>query len=324
MSRRHSRSTLETLQDLDAQVHEEQWWEDIPEPRTVPDDWQQAWAATTLNVCDRVWSKQGAKLYFGPKNTWLRDDLHSWLFVKAQELANNFTPDAHHPTPERQWGAYLWTALNEVARWHFQQTMGGGQGPSTRAAVEAHNRGGVRSLDHLEEMHHETGYVVPMYALHSDDTSTLDPALIVIHAEDLAHDIARAEAHLRTQEQSGVYTTRTEICLITGCDKVTKGRTGLCQKHYDHERNLWATPGTDPCPIPGCDRPVKRVGICDPHATKYYDNRLPEEYLQYVKRPGPKAPPPPCSEPGCEKQVHSRGLCSTHYQIQRRARLAAS
>src|SRR5690606_23619459 len=124
-------------------------------------------------------------------DTLLRDDLHDWLLVQAQEMATLFTPDAWHADPPRQWLAYLYSARTTIARWHFGRTVA-----RREADVEAHRRG-IASTDHLDEMEAETGYSVDRHPLHGFDIAHGNPETIVIRVEILTREVTRLETEER-------------------------------------------------------------------------------------------------------------------------------
>lgn len=317
MSRRRQSRALENTQA----VEESEQWAEVATSR-VPADWRTEWAPITLDVVHRVWSKQGAKIYFQPRDRWLRDDLRGWLTIEAARIATTFQPSETHEAPERQWGAYLWKTLNGRAIYHFGNVVGARGTPTGQAARDAHIRG-IDSTDRLDAWEAETGFHTERYALHSQDLFTRDPEIVYIAMENL-------EAHIRevenwkavTDSNGGAYRVRSTECEMTGCHNVPVNNVQrLCQRHYYQERTLWKVPSEVACNIPDCDRPRTAVGLCNTHQASFYKGRLAPDLLQYVVKPQPKEPQV-CSVEGCHKVLGSHdawGMCGLHGQRKRKA-----
>ena len=109
---------------------------------------------------------------------------------------------------------------------------------------------------------------------------------------------------------------------MTGCDRSPWRAGQLCKSHYDHERNLWKPDSEVLCAIPGCERPVTRIGACNPHGSAYYQGRLPEDLHQYLTLPANPKVRPACSVEGCETTSSARGLCGPHYTRWRASTIA--
>jgi hypothetical protein len=70
-----------------------------------------------------------------------------------------------------------------------------------------------------------------------------------------------------------------KLCDIEGCGKQAKGRGRLCSAHYERQR-LYGDPTasapnrrpwrTQPCVVPGCDRPNRALGLCRVHVQRAY------------------------------------------------------
>lgn len=306
MSRRRSRTPLDILVEADwQQAQAEQYWDTIPEPEVIP-DWQEVWAPTLLDVVERVWRRQSSRMYYLHRDALLKDDLHSWLVTHAWEVTRAYTPNWYAQDPEQYFGAWLWKTLNEQAKWHFQKAVG-----QAEEAVAAHQRG-IGSIEGLIETH-GGDFFAPRHALHARPLEYRDPATVVTAIEDIERRVAEVE-HLGplTPRPEG-RTTETPVCEVMGCHSPTHGGTRLCRKHYDADRWLWNQPKEE-CGIPDCHDPLAAIGLCNKHKTAWYDNRLREEYHQYVIRKEDRPPKPPCLVPDCEVISMARGLCSRHYK----------
>lgn len=314
VSRRHSRIQPLPWNDH-PHAHWEDvswWWDEIPgyEPWTWA-DWQDAWSDITLTVVWSVWRNQGARIYAVHRDKPLKDDLQSWLVVKAQEAATRFIPDPSHPAPDRQWGAYLSRTLNAQARHHFEDVVGVWKG-----AREAWNAG-IVSTDHLDELEAETGRTIGRHALHGRPFGVEDPAQVLIRIEELT----RQANELAAAGQDGTYTTVSETCLVNLCQNPAKVR-GLCDTHWRKERDLTGNLER-PCNVPDCRGTHKGRGLCSAHHQAWRAGTLPAELHQYVeaegRKPGPKAKYLTCTEDQCDKKPKARGLCAMHYSRWQRA-----
>lgn len=312
MSRRRSRIQPLPWEDL-PQAQWEQvawWWDEIPgHPGYTWHDWQDAWADLTLSVVWNVWRKQGSRIYAVHRDQPLREDLQDWLLVQAQEAAGRFIPAPSHPAPSRQWMAYLYNTLTPKARYHFDKAVGRYDG-----AREAWNAG-IASVDHLNDMEAETGYVVNRHALHGQAFGTEDPAAVVIRLEDLSRQIDNLE---REQLRSGTYTTAsssTGTCIVNLCTRPVRSR-GLCEAHYLADRRLQGNLDR-PCNVPDCTGTHKGRGLCDRHLQRWRAGTLPAELEQYVeaqgRKPGVKPDLIGCREDGCGQPIKARGKCIKHY-----------
>ena len=274
MSRRRSRTSIEVLQEID----HEQWelarlWEATTP--TVPEDWQEEWAETTMDVVRRVWRKQGSRLYFGPRYAALREDLQDWLMVTAQEIANGFDPTSHFAhDPEQMWGGYLWKALDARAHWHFQTQV------ANKEAAEALLKS--TSLDVLNEYEAEHGTRTQRHALHGEDLFSRDPAVVYAHIEHLKEEIERADAYLLAQASQEGYTTATQTC--EECSRPAHTR-GLCQAHYKLWRDRWGASEGLACNVPDCPNGREGRGLCAKHLRRFQRGKNIEDLLPYVEEP---------------------------------------
>lgn len=278
---------------------------------------QNLWAETTLNVVNRVAWKQGERMY---RNDWeLRDDLHSWLLVKAQEAATRYEPDFKHPNPERSWGAYLWNALIPISRWHWGEYHG-----SNEANKEAARRT-VHMSTLIEDRDGQTMALPAMSKV--TGTPELSPEAFYEKLEHLEETLQ----HL----QGGPLPPKPQTCIEWGCDApalkskprcphhnnlerswhkegqpcgvkdCTNSATnfrGLCHIHYQKLVNQGPLEPVFPtCTFEGCAEPLKRstTGLCKKH------------YRQQVAASAPQ-----CSIQGCSDLAKAKGLCQQHYRAQ--------
>lgn len=313
MSRRRSRTSLEVLIEADhAQWEANQYWGTLPHPEPIPEDWMAAWAETTLDVVQRVWASQSRRLYSIHRDAMLRDDLHSWLLVEAQEAGRLYTPNPLAQDPEYYYGAWLWRTLNERARWHFQKAVG-----KHEEAVEAHRRG-VGSIEGLIEAY-GGDFFAPRHALHAQSMEYRDPAIVIIAIEDIERRVAEVEHFEAHPPTTGAWESVTPVCQVLGCDKPRHGRFTMCKSHYDQDRWLWRKESAETCSIPECDRPLMSMGLCGAHKRKYYSGTLEPEYHQYVVQPVKEEKT--CIVEDCDTPAKSRGLCAAHYHKWKRGRL---
>ncbi|MFD1505269.1 hypothetical protein FE374_09330 [Georgenia yuyongxinii] len=309
MSRRHDPRALDTPERSEGAWEYETWaaqWGDT-ETTTPPADWQVAWADTTISTVEKVWSEQGAKLYAPHRYKWLRDDLHTWLLIEAQKVADWYVP-VPCPDPEGMWAATLWRTLRKSARWHF------GTVAKTVEEQDAYHRG-VTSTNYLTA---EVGDAwLPRHAIHGDDWTSRDPADVVGRVEALAEKVRQAETY--TREQGSTYTTETSpYCSEPLCTQPVD-INGQCRPHYEKERRLWGNVNGRLCNIPGCGRPHRSRGLCNTHQAQLRGGRLPAEYMQYAE--AKQQPATGCQVPGCDRPHDARGYCAKHYAIWRKGTL---
>lgn len=321
MSRRHkgslTRGRATTPADFtsrtDGPEPAEPYWYNEPIP-THPEylwrDWQEAFADTTLSVCETTWRKQGARMYSVHRDPLLREDLQDWLWVEAQNLANDYTPHPDSEHPERYWAAYLTRGLRARARWHFGQVIGDkSNGPAGAAAAAAYST--TQSVEHLQQREAEEGIRVRSRPLHGHDIFATNPEDILIHIETFIGDLR--DAHTR-RRLNGTYTSTTsDTCIINLCTKPAKHR-GMCKTHYERERKLTGKT----CTIPSCARPYAGRGLCNTHLRDHNKGKLDPALHQYVQ--AKKTTPTTCTIPGCGNPHLSKGMCSSHYMKARRER----
>lgn len=81
---------------------------------------------------------------------------------------------------------------------------------------------------------------------------------------------------------------------------------------------LWRPP--EPCSIPTCDNPARKVGYCQGHYSRLLAGDLrPDEPLRPRGKSGG-----PCAREGCPRSARVRGLCRTHYTLRWRETNAAT
>jgi hypothetical protein len=119
-------------------------------------------------------------------------------------------------------------------------------------------------------------------------------------------------------------TKKKPICATDGCKTISYTR-GYCRRHHrflvlsgqlqTREYQHYNTS----CTILGCNEPVRKRGMCDKHASKYY-------YDKKLKEAGKKRRPERSTceitrymvtEP-CDRPWKSHRLCEKHYQWARR------
>lgn len=288
------------------------WWYDpIPgfEPYTW-ERWQDAWADVTLTVVWSVWRRTGARMYATHHDALLKDDLQSWLAVRAQVIANDFTPEPGHPAPHKQWGAYLSRTLAGQATWHFEDVVG-----RREENLAAHRRG-IVSTDWLAELAEEEGSHVARYALHGQPFGTEDPAAVIIRLDDLQRRLDDIE---RAQLDRGTYTTTNGICSEVMCGQPIEKR-GLCAQHYRRDRYLWGAESGETCLEDGCQLTAATAGRC----AKHYQAHWRRERAAGTWKPRTPSNSGPCSVDGCQTQARTKGMCKSHYMDQYRQERAAT
>lgn len=280
---------------------------------TLPEDWQNLWANTTLDVCEMVWHEKAMRLY--PRSPVLRDDLRDWLIVKAQEIATRYVPPVSNPAdPERLWGSCLAASLRNASRWHWATTVGA-DNEDNRAAARQQN-----SLDALlDKMHEPELHGVAVTATYG--WKPMNPEQAVIFLEDAHRYVSWANRH-----QHHVTETATSTCGHYGCDKPIRA-DNLCQGHYVRRAKLWGRTGK-PCEIPGCVLPAYIRGFCDKHhnarTTGKLDPVLEKYLLPDARTISGGTAPRQCREDGCDRNVDALNLCSLHYQRLKRTGTTAA
>lgn len=304
---------------------------------------QNLWANTTLDVVKKASSKAGARMY---RKDWnLREDLHSWLLVQAQEFANKFEPDMRHPNPENHWAASLMTVLASTARWHWAVIHN-----KNDANMEA-ERNTIRISALMEDRDGRT-MALPVTSKVTG-TPELTPEAFYEKLEHLEETLQHLEG--------GPLPPKPETCIEWGCDvpalkskprcvyhnklerswheagqpcevrDCTNSATnfrGLCHIHYQklvHQGPMEKVYPT--CTVEGCGKPLKRsrTGLCTSHYNQQYFASAAccavEGCDALVKAKGLcakhyKAAQPfkECSVENCTKRVATRGMCSMHYE----------
>ena len=309
-------------------------------PRYVPENWQEAWAATTVRVCEAVWWQHAWKAH--PLNPVARDDMLDWIQVKACEFANRYTPRIE-PDAEEHWGAALASVLRRQVRWHWSEWYG----RSARTDNQGeHHMAGLSSLDALLEratrtqtMHVAQAHIVDG-ALGGWRPITPERYLLLLELDEHPEDYAYA---LPAKDPS--------LCIEGGCTRPARTR-GLCKMHVQRAMALWRDePAELPptmrslrpttCTAEGCEEPVKMSGLCATHwlasrplcsvegcgdhlGERAAAGMCPKHYKRLRKTGTTDDPPPPttvCTIEGCDRPHRSSGLCNLHYK---RARKAAS
>lgn len=348
MSRRRSDRNLTTI-DTDTEVAWEffessgiPWWyaTEMPGPWDgyYWHQWQHAWADYTMAVAESAWRNTGAKLYATHRDVDLRDDLKSWLMVRAVEAGARFTPDPWHPAPEKNYAAWLYGHLCVKARHHFADVVGWMGTPSGAARVDLrHNMG--PSFEAQVEAH---GGHLAHGALVSAPFETADPASVIIRLEDLNEQVAQIEREDRRQQLftfgHGTYSTETTTCIVNLCTEPVAARS-MCKNHYYLERTRsiqrgdWQPHTPEPCTVNDCGGEHYSRGMCRLH---YREARRAEEIKERPQcaQADCTAPPykqgthcyhhrgsPTCDLPGCEEKSRAKGLCNKHYQQHKKGRL---
>lgn len=300
MSRRREavRKALEWIEREQAVEHYEPLPADPEHHAGRPwiDDWQTAWAETTLSVINNVWHDAGARMY--RSEGLLYDDLGSWLPLQAQLIANKYQPRWNHPDPERRWGSYLWKTLRAQARWHFGSYVNG--------------RRGSAQFDEQSDMDNRDSRIEAMIARATPAAAQrfeasispiaawrpLDPERYVLLTEAITE---------RIDEGARYDAGDTTLCSWDECTKLASRTTpgGYCEYHRRKTKELWDE--GDRCSTPDCPDRASRRGLCSKHYTRE-SARLARAGLRWdgTRRP-------PCSEPGCDGTAFTRGLCNKHY-----------
>ena len=253
-----------------------------------------------------------AKTALKTRDPYLDDDIESYLWDKAVDIAMAYSPDIQADDPVRYWRGYLYQALRSQARYQVLNTYAPGYGDrreQANAKIALHT--GRYSADALHEEHGDAPF-----------TRRLPDDLDVLAVGDRGHDspgyhrISRSDPlftvllterleaalrHARAIQAVGPTTWRSEaagLCSDVTCfQKATK--RGLCDKHYQRVRSKWGTGvgAENACANDGCERPVSARGYCGIHYKAFMRSR-------------PEAPL--CATEGCDKPVSGRGLCQYH------------
>lgn len=279
MSRRRASRAIEEAQAIEESLPP--GWD--PEDVAILDDWRESWAHTTNRVTEQVWRERGARMYATHINALLRDDLRSWLLVKAVEISLRYQPDWAEQCPEDRWAGYLYRALTEESRHHFADQIGRSRDTVGEAAIRAHNLG-MYTLD-------VTGDAIPRTAvdgeptvripLRSADVLNRDPEWTYLYLERLEErtEAAREYSHHHPPE----HRAPSPWCSEPGCLQASRAK-GMCQKHYLQHRARWAVEDDEPrCSIPGCARVLHSRGLCNTHVKQFRKGILPAEFQEYVQ-----------------------------------------
>lgn len=282
---------------------------------------QNLWAQTTLDVVKRVASKQGARFYKNDEN--LREDLYSWLLVKAQEFANRYEVEGAYGNLEDAWAGSLWTVLLSNSRWHWGEI----HGKSEENLDAARKTSRISAL--LED---RDGQTMSLPAMHKiTGAPELTPDEYYEKLEDLEELTTRLEHDYQPPTtgiciewnctmpalKSGPRCTyhkalehswhgQGTTCSIEGCTNIATNYRGYCQEHYSHIGYKQGLVNLHPqCAHPGCDEPLikSRTGLCKSH------------YQQQRNQSAPL-----CAVQDCDSPSKAKGLCARHYRAARTRR----
>lgn len=260
---------------------------------------QNQWAETTLNVVRKVASKRGAAMY---RDDWvLRDDLNSWLTVKAQEAANRFEPDKRDNDPETQWVKYLTTTLTLKSRWHWAELNNN----------NADNENALRQTTRLSALlEDQDGKTMSL-----EHRMTAVIGLPPLSPQDFMEKTEWLNNLIGKLESDGLTELSLGLCIEPNCLKPHMKTTSRCTYHHIQQKELW-NPGAR-CTTTDCtDRATKR-GMCSKHysAARQKAKRHGEQWN--TREPAVKV----CTVEDCGKPHNARGLCNSHLAKQRRERM---
>lgn len=291
---------------------------------------QNLWAHTTLDVIERVATKQGFNMY--RYNPAMREDLHSWLIVKAQETATRYQPNLTNPRAEDTWAGYLWKTLIAKSRWHWEEYHG-----NNKANEEAART--TKSIQELAAQALETGYPYEATMTAIAIPQQQNPEALYLYIEHLEETLDSLNNHTAPPTQN------TKLCIEPAClhtamattprctyhnnkhkelwdpgkrctregctDRATKRE--LCNNHYSAARQMakgngepWNTrkPAQLHCTVEDCGRPHNSNGLCNSHLAKARRERM-----------------GPCTIPGCTNKQNTKQMCHTHYAQARKGQL---
>lgn len=340
---RQNPTTLPDYEAMGAAAYPDDWY--------PPENWFDLWAEDTLEIVEKVWRREGLRLYFRPGEEWLKDDLHSWLIEYTLQVRDDARFDPS-PDPRDQWRGILYARLKTAARWHFTRVMGGqGLGSSDEMWNVVHSS---TSIDYLTQREADTG--IPAESGMRYLWPTLDggdPARVVELIETLegmlssdepapavddgicseptctlpTHGLGLCQRHYEThREHWGREDGSSQLCAVKGCPAFAVSR-GMCRPHYRRvryievrdgiaapERELATGEGTI-CRAADCARPVKAKGLCSNHHQQWRTGgRVPLRDGEVLVRDDL----PPCSIDGCESAATSKGWCTAHYRRYRK------
>ena len=298
-------------------------------------DWKQLLDdPEVVEVVRRVYNGPGRRYYSSSRQALALDDLESWLWDRAVDLAERYSaPPAASADPADRFRRFLYVSLKRAITegWHYNGFAG--KPESSRRAINDHSisldlelEGGHR---HIEEAASLAG---------NRRINPNDPLAVMLHLERLQRLLGRAER----QAATGPYLTQSSpycsenLCLQPASTK------GLCKKHYQRESRAWggtcsvqdctggviakglcsthygaqlrARPDRPSCSADGCTNSAKARGLCDKH---YRHSRAANAEAWAAER---AAKPASCTTPGCNRPPHAKGLCDTHYAALKRAR----
>ncbi|GAB2474434.1 hypothetical protein [Xylanimonas ulmi] len=205
------------------------------------------------DVVHRVWYYAERTFYNGPNDALALDDLSSWLWERAAEVAMKYDASVMDArdlrAPERYWQAFLYKALKQHGL-PAHRRLWFGRASSARAALIP--RG---SLD--EERGDPASGDAPTKDIFGNRRlQAVDPLAVVLLLERLEEKIASGEP---IEECEPVVDG---VCVHAGCDRPPrKGTRGLCAVHYraDLDRR------NPDCGVEGCTNPMKCKGLCANH-----------------------------------------------------------
>ena len=318
------------------------WDEDYvhPEPvRYVPEDWQEAWARTTDDVCRTVHQRWSWRLY--PLDSQARDDLQDWLWVEACQFATIYQPK-REPNAEEHWGSALASLLLARIRWHWAAYHG-----KKAIYIDEVGRKRARAVDSIDAMleraernqtMHATSARIANGALWASQPMGPERYVLFLELAEGPDDLSQADV-------------TAGLCGEPACARPARTR-GLCAMHYLRSLQQWGA-GSDElpptmssqrpttCTAEGCDEPVKMSGLCARHwlesrplcsvegCETHLDEKAsggmcPKHYKRLRATGTTDGPTPPtlaCTVEGCDRPHLAKGMCRLHYQ---RARQAAS
>lgn len=278
--------------------------------------------------------KVGKRFYSHPDSALLYDDLTSWIWDRAVDVAmwfdvTNFT---NVRDPRDLWHGVLYTQLvKSIRRGDHLEATAGAAGSAKDLAMKAQ-----RSID--REREREAGDAAFGAFLLRHGLASADPLAVLLRCERLEALIrqARYNAHhgvtvdfggycseptcCRPADARGLcathYAKARELwivgtCAVDGCTGPAKSR-GMCPTHYEQAKR--ADRGGARCSEAGCDRPARTRGLCASHYSLAFQRGT---HTQYV---APPRKAKVCAVPGCDATVKAKGLCNAHYLAERRAR----
>lgn len=240
-------------------------------------------------IIGQVYNRTGRHYYARPTDALLLDDLTSWLWDRAVDIAIGWDPThlEHIENPTTYFYAYLHAALRRAiitGQHHTELT-----GEPGSAKNNAHNAG----IDSIDERLDEYGAPIE-HSWFKHRLTQADPLVIVLRCEHLEDMLRHA-----TATADGTHNPPPDqLCAEPICRNLA-ARAGYCHKHYQRERQHW----TELCEIDGCTRGSIAKNRCSRH------------YHQLNAQDPTR---PRCDEPNCDRAVRTRGKCASHYTLARR------